>query len=174
MKNLILSAALLALSSLSAAQDVGVSINIGQPGFYGRIDIGNTAPQVIYREPVLVQRPARYIAEPLYLRVPPGHAKKWSKHCRAYNACGRRVYFVRDSWYLNDYAPRYRAEHGYRGGHDGRRDYRERQDVREHHDRRDERGHGNKHNDKHNGRHHDKHDGGHGNGKGHGNGHGRD
>ena len=43
---------LLALAALAAsvsfhpaqAQDVGVSIGINQPGFYGRIDIGNTAP----------------------------------------------------------------------------------------------------------------------------------
>jgi hypothetical protein len=82
-----------------------VSINIGQPGFYGRIDIGDyPQPQVIYRQPVLVERPVRYVeAAPIYLRVPPGHAKHWSKHCRAYNhACGQRVYFVQDNWYNND------------------------------------------------------------------------
>lgn len=149
MKQLILAASLLAISSVCAAQDVGVSINIGQPGFYGRIDIGNTAPPVLYREPIIVQRPARYIAEPLYLRVPPGHAKKWSKHCAAYHACGRRVYFVNDDWYLNEYAPRYRAEHG-RGGPHG-----------------EERGH-----DGERGGHGGGHGKGHGNG--HGRGHGRD
>lgn len=163
MKKLILAASLLALSSVCAAQDVGVSINIGQPGFYGRIDIGNTPPPaVIYREPIIVQRPAHYIAEPLYLRVPPGHAKKWSKHCAAYRACGRQVYFVKDDWYLNEYAPRYRAEHG-RGGsqHDGRE-----------HGGGQGKGHGR---DKDHGR--DKghgRDKEHGNGRGHGNGNGRD
>lgn len=155
MKQLLLAASLLAFSSVCAAQDVGVSINIGQPGFYGRIDIGNTAPPpVIYREPIIVQRPAHYSAEPLYLRVPPGHAKKWSKHCAAYRACGRPVYFVQDNWYLNEYAPRYRAEHG-RGG--------------PHHEERDHSGgHGKGH-----GRDKD-HGGGHGHGHGHGKGHGRD
>ena len=32
---------------------------------------------------------------PLYLHVPPGHAKKWSQHCARYNACNRPVYFVK-------------------------------------------------------------------------------
>jgi len=26
---------------------------------------------------------------PVYLHVPPGHAKNWRKHCREYNACNR-------------------------------------------------------------------------------------
>jgi hypothetical protein len=159
MKKLLLSATLLALSAVAAAQDVGVSIDIGQPGFYGRIDIGNTRPPVIYREPVIVQRPARYVEAPLYLRVPPGHAKHWSKHCRAYRACGRNVYFVKDSWYLNDYAPRYRARHDHGGP---------RHEVR--HDRHDDRGHGNGHG---NGKGHGNGNG-HGNGSGHGRGHGCD
>ncbi len=111
---LIAAAALVALSTSAFATDVGVSVSVGQPGFYGRIDIGNMAPPpVLYPQPVIIQRPARVIAEPLYLRVPPGHAKDWAKHCGKYNACGRNVYFVRDDWYTNEYAPRYREEqHG--------------------------------------------------------------
>ncbi len=142
MKTKILAASLLALSSAAFASDVGVSINIGQPGFYGRIDIGDyPQPQVIYREPVIVQRPVRYVERaPIYLRVPPGHAKHWDKHCGAYNACGQRVYFVQDGWYQNQYVPQYRDRHG-KGRHDERRD-----------DRRDD-DHGNGH--------------GHGHGKGH-------
>ena len=154
MKKLLVAASMLALSLSAAAQNV--SITVGQPGFYGRIDLGNMAPPpVIYAEPIIVHRPVRVIDEPLYLRVPPGHAKKWSKHCGAYNACGRRVFFVRDDWYVNDYAPRYRAEHGRGGQHADRRD-----------DRRDD------HRDKHD--KHDKHDKGHGNGHGNGKGHGKD
>ena len=66
------------------------------PGVYGRIDIGNSRPPpLIYAQPVIIHRPAVYIAEPLYLHVPPGHSKNWSKHCGYYNACGRQVYFVR-------------------------------------------------------------------------------
>jgi hypothetical protein len=116
MKIQLLAAAMLALSTSAYAQDVGVSVTVGQPGFFGRIDIGNTAPPpVLYPQPVIIQRPARVIAEPLYLRVPPGHAKDWAKHCGKYNACGRNVYFVRDDWYTNEYAPRYRSEHEGRG-----------------------------------------------------------
>ncbi len=68
-----------------------------QPGVYGRIDIGNAPPPpLIYAQPVIIQRPAVYVRqEPLYLHVPPGHAKKWAKHCSRYNACGQPVYFVR-------------------------------------------------------------------------------
>jgi hypothetical protein len=42
------------------------------------------------------------------LRVPPGHAKHWSKHCHKYGACGQPVYFVEESWYNDVYAPYYR------------------------------------------------------------------
>jgi hypothetical protein len=114
MKNLLLAASLLALTSTAMAADVGVSINIGQPGFYGRIDIGDfPQPQVIYAQPIIVRQPTRYVEQPpIYLRVPPGHAKKWSKHCAAYNACGQRVYFVQDQWYTQEYSPHYRKQHG--------------------------------------------------------------
>jgi hypothetical protein len=127
MKTQLLAAtAMLALSTAAFATDVGVSVTVGQPGFYGRIDIGNMAPPpVLYPQPVIIQRPARIVAEPLYLRVPPGHAKNWGKHCSKYNACTRNVYFVRDEWYTNEYAPRYREEHrggGHQGGGHGRDD----------------------------------------------------
>ncbi|MBN8504351.1 MAG: hypothetical protein J0L58_07730 [Burkholderiales bacterium] len=79
--------------------DVGVSIGISQPGVYGRIDIGRfPQPQVVVAAPVLV-RPARVQHAPVYLWVPPGHQKKWSKHCHRYEACGVPVYFVDDAWY---------------------------------------------------------------------------
>ncbi len=48
---------LLGLTTQGAAHaaDVGVSISIGQPGFYGRIDIGRfPQPQVIYAEPRVI------------------------------------------------------------------------------------------------------------------------
>lgn len=44
--------------------------------------------------------------------MPPGYAEHWGQHCARYNACGRPVYFVRDDWYLNRYAPYYRDRHG--------------------------------------------------------------
>lgn len=93
------------------AADVGVSVSVGQPGFYGRIDIGNVPPpQVIYPQPVIIQRVVQP-PQPVYLRVPPGHAQKWSKHCHKYDACSRPVYFVKDDWYHNVYVPHYQKTH---------------------------------------------------------------
>lgn len=108
-----------ALSFSALASDVGVSVSIGQPGFYGRLDIGGyPAPALLYPQPVMIQ-PAPAYGPPVYLRVPPGHAKHWRRYCDRYGACGERVYFVRDEWYRQVYAPRYR-EYGagpdWRGG----------------------------------------------------------
>ena len=145
MKKLIMTAAVAALGTMFAggpalAADVGVSISIGQPGFYGRIDIGDygySNPQVYYPEPVRVYRDQRYQG-PIYLRVPPGHRKHWKKHCREYDACGQPVLFVQDNWYNNDYAPRYR-------------EYQSRHRGDDHHDRdRDDDHHSG-------GNHHDEH-----------------
>ena len=113
MKRLIIAAAVVTatLSTSAFAADVGVSVSIGQPGFYGRLDIGGyPQPQVIYRQPRVVERV--YVErEPVYMRVPPGHAKNWRKYCHRYNACGERVYFVQDNWYNHEYAPRYQEQH---------------------------------------------------------------
>jgi hypothetical protein len=91
----------------AAAADVGISVNVGHPGFYGRIDIGSfPPPPVIYEQPVIIApAPVAVVQRPIYLRVPPGHAKNWSKHCGRYNACGQRTYFVQDDWYQRVYVP---------------------------------------------------------------------
>ena len=148
-------ATLLGLAALNASAQVSVSI--GQPGFYGRLDIGGfPAPALIYSEPLMV-RPAPPGRPPLYLRVPPGHAKHWQKYCHQYRACGEPVYFVRDDWYRDEYAPRYREVHHRHDRREYRReerrdDYRdmrrderrdERRDFRG--DDRGERGHGHGH-----------------------------
>lgn len=119
------------------------------PGVYGRIEIGNAPPPpLVYMQPLIIQRaPVLVQQQPLYLHVPPGHAKNWSKHCARYNACARPVYFVKvqgdDGWER-------------RQGRDSYRGYENDQGDR--HDNGHERGNGN----------------GNGNGKGHGNGeHGR-
>ena len=105
-------------SASALAADVGVSISVGQPGFYGHIDIGNVPqPQLIYQSPVIIQAvPVGVVRGPVYLHVPPGHEKHWSKHCAKYNACGVPVYFVKDSWYNNVYVPSYGHGHGGQGG----------------------------------------------------------
>ena len=103
MKSILLLIAGTALVGAAQAADVGVSVQVGQPGFYGRIDIGNAAPPpVVVAEPIWVQR-AEVRPQPIYLRVPPGHQKHWDKHCREYRACGVPVYFVREDWYQDHY-----------------------------------------------------------------------
>jgi hypothetical protein len=99
------------------AADIGVSVNISQPGFYGRIDIGRVpGPVLIYPQPLIIeQRPVTLVREPIYLRVPPGHAKNWGKYCSRYQACGQPVYFVQDDWYRNVYVPRYYGESKHHG-----------------------------------------------------------
>lgn len=108
----------------AVAADVGVSVSIGQPGFYGRLDIGDypyPQPYLIYREPIIVHR-SDVMYEPLYLRVPPRHAKRWRHYCGRYDACGVPVYFVQDRWYNNVYIPQYRERHGGNDWHDRGRD----------------------------------------------------
>lgn len=110
-----LCAAAISLAALPAlAADVGVSVTVGQPGFYGTIDISNyPRPRLVYDEPIVVRPVAGVVARPVYMHVPPGHAKNWKKHCGSYGACGRPVYFVKQSWYEDTYVPRYREKHGY-------------------------------------------------------------
>ena len=112
MRRSLLAAALL-LSTGAWGGDLGVSVTIGQPGFYGQINLGNAPPpQLIYSAPMIVQpAPELVSAPPLYLHVPPGYERHWRAHCREYDACGRRVYFVRHDWYQNVYVPRYQHEH---------------------------------------------------------------
>ena len=145
MKKILLGLSAILLAASAHAADVGVSIQIGQPGFYGRIDIGNAAPPpVVVAQPVWVQRRPVHV-EPVYLRVPPGHQKNWAKHCAQYNACGAPVYFVREDWYQERY------ERPYRDNDQGRDRDRDRGD----HD-------------------HGRGDRDHDNGRGHGKGHGKD
>jgi hypothetical protein len=127
MKNLskTLSMAALAASCAGAAMaqtSVGVSVQVAQPGVYGRIDIGNTPPPpVIVARPVVIAQPAVVVpAQPVYLYVPPGHRKNWRKHCHRYDACGQPVYFVKESWVRERYEHEHRRDKGPRHGkHDG-------------------------------------------------------
>lgn len=133
-----------AISTPALAADVGVSVSIGEPGFYGRLDVGDSPqPRVYYRQPRIIERGDYYQGAPVYLRVPPGHRRHWAQHCGEYNACGEQVYFVQDDWYKREYAPRYREQH--RDHHDEGRDHGGNDhrggDSNDHHD--GNRGHGN-------------------------------
>jgi hypothetical protein len=104
------------LMPLANAQTVSINGTIsGQivPGVYGQVVIGNgSPPPVVYAQPVIAQPPAVAVAapvEPIYLHVPPGHAKNWAKHCHEYHACNRPVYFVKSA----EYQPGYRPDHGH-------------------------------------------------------------
>ena len=110
MKRFVYAIAALTISAPALASDVGVSVSVGQPGFYGRVEIGSLPPpQLVYAQPIVIQPgPAHVSSLPIYLHVPPGHAKNWSKHCARYNACGQPVYFVQETWYNEVYVPEYR------------------------------------------------------------------
>ncbi|HVN44746.1 MAG TPA: hypothetical protein VMT66_05790 [Steroidobacteraceae bacterium] len=127
MRLLVLPALTLVLVSIAQAQNVSFNATISGsvvPGVYGQVVIGNgPPPPVVYAQPVIVQ-PAPVVVgapavEPVYLHVPPGHARDWRKHCHEYHACNRPVYFVRSA----EYEPGYRPEHhGHGHGHDEDRD----------------------------------------------------
>ena len=101
------------------AADVGVTVTIGEPGFYGQIDIGTyPRPRLLYPSPVIIRAvPVGVVREPRYLRVPPGHEMHWERHCAEYDACGVPVYFVEDGWYKTVYVPEYRKKHGHHEDH---------------------------------------------------------
>jgi len=123
-----------ATAGSTMAADVGISINIGEPGFYGRLDIGDfPQPSVIYSQPVLIERAPGYDSRtPIYLYVPPGHERHWRKYCSQYDACGQPVYFVRDRWYQQTYVARNR-DRNRSSRHDGHGDNDQGEHRGEHH-----------------------------------------
>ena len=113
MKRFLFLAALAAIGGRAFPAPAGVSVQVGQPGYYGTLDLGGfPQPQIIYPKPVVIQTVPAGVDAPIYMHVPPGHAKHWSKHCAQYNACGRPVYFVQDQWYNQVYVPQYQEKHG--------------------------------------------------------------
>lgn len=113
-----LSLALSVLVGLPALADDDLGINVmleGQiaPGLYGRVDVGNDShPNLYNREPIIYTRNTRYANyKPVYLHVPPGHAKDWGKHCKHYNACERPVYFIRSEEYEESYQREHAHDH---------------------------------------------------------------
>ena len=117
-----LHAYVLTATMLASAGALGGDVNVGvsisgelQPGVYGQVNIG-TMPNysLVYPQPMIITQHPGYAVpmQPLYLHVPPGHAKHWGKHCHKYNACARPVYFLRSS----EYDPHYHApDHGGHG-----------------------------------------------------------
>jgi len=89
----ILFAIVLTLVAATAAQaaDVGVSVSIGQPGFYGNVNIGSFYPPVVYAHPVVVRPVPVVVARPVYVHVPPSHVKHWQRYHN-----GHPVYYRHD------------------------------------------------------------------------------
>ncbi len=89
----------------------GIAISIGEPGFFGIIDIGGyPTPDLVYPEPIIID-PAAAWGPPIYLRVPPYYINDWGRYCYEYDACNRPVYFITDTWYNTIYVPRHRHWH---------------------------------------------------------------
>lgn len=172
MKSLVLA---LALGAATVPAFAGVSIAVGEPGFYGRINLGGFVPApVVYGPRPVIIAPTRYAGAPVYLRVPGYQRVHWARYCGVYSACGLPVLFVNDDWYMRTYVPRYREHFGphyggrppvrvverveYRGG-PGRGHYEDhgRGPDHGHYD-----GHGGGHYDNHGGGHEGGHEGGHG------------
>ncbi len=122
--------ALAVLATASSAVNVNVIVEGQiQPGVYGRVEVGSpTAPPPLWQpKPVIIAPQPRAVeVVPVYLHVPPGHARDWRRHCHRYDSCGRPVYFVRSAEYEPGYSKK--RKHG-----------KERRDDRDHHDDRDDR-----------------------------------
>jgi hypothetical protein len=163
MKRLLFAAAWTAAAfSAPASAQIGVTVNVGEPGFFGRIEIGGAPPpQLVYSRPVVIEGgPAGVGRDPIYLHVRPGYERNWRRHCGEYNACGQPVFFVKDDWYRNRYVPHYRAHRADYGDHGDHGDRGDRGDHGDHGDRGDRGNHGDRgdHHDHENGDHHDRDD----------------
>jgi len=78
------------------------------PGVYGRLDaVKKPLPALVYAQPMFIEPPvdATGAVEPVYLHVPPEHAKNWKKYCARYDACARPVYFIKSAEYEPGYEP---------------------------------------------------------------------
>ena len=149
----------LAGAHVGRAGDLGINIIVsGQvaPGVYGQVQLGNAArPPLVYAQPMLIE-PQAAPPPPVYLHVPPDHARNWRKHCREYNACNRPVYFIKSQEYEPEYQRHYQEHEREREMERQRFEERERQDRGHGH----EQDHGHGHDDHGHGHDdHDKHDG---------------
>ena len=110
MRLLTIVAVLLAGTGACRAGDLNIHILLSgevAPGVYGQVQIGNERPPpLVYAQPMLIVA-QEAPPPPIYLHVPPGHARNWHKHCREYNACDRPVYFIRSEEYEPGYVRRH-------------------------------------------------------------------
>jgi hypothetical protein len=121
-------AVLLAGVGICRAGDLNIHVILSgevAPGVYGQVQFGSESPPpLVYAQPMLIV-PQRIQLPPVYLHVPPGHARNWRKHCREYDACNRPVYFVLSQEYEPGYVRR-DGDHdgdGDEGDHDGNHEH---------------------------------------------------
>ena len=116
--------AALALSAAAVPAFAAVSVSVGEPGFFGSIDIGGGPPPQLVNSAPIVAGPRVSGAAPVYLRVPPEQQRDWAHNCSRYNACGKPAYFVHEDWYRSHYAGHAQARHEVRRDqrHDDRRE----------------------------------------------------
>jgi hypothetical protein len=101
------------------ANDIGINVVLEgevKPGVYGRVELGrNSHPDLVYAEPrvIVVEKDHHHHHhdEPVYLHVPPGHARNWGRHCHEYHACSRSVYFVMSDEYREKPKPKHHHHH---------------------------------------------------------------
>jgi hypothetical protein len=134
-------AALMLVSLSAQAEQPIINLSVGgeiSPGVYGQVQFGNAPPPlVLYAQPITIeQQPEDEEFEPIYLHVPPGHAKHWAKHCREYDACDQPVYFV----ISQEYEPGYRKHKDRGHREESRRD--EHREDEDHHGGEGDRGRG--------------------------------
>lgn len=109
MRSLSMMAALLFAGGASHAGGLDIHVMLSGevvPGVYGEVTLGgDRPPPVVYAQPMLIE-PQEAPPPPIYLHVPPSHARDWRRHCREYHACNRPVYFVRSAEYDPGYDAR--------------------------------------------------------------------
>ncbi len=110
MRLIVFSAVLLVGAGASHAGGLDIHVLLSgevAPGLYGQVNIGDERPPpIVYPQPILIE-PQQTSAPPIYLHVPPEHARNWRRHCHEYGACNRPVYFVRSQEYEPEYQRHY-------------------------------------------------------------------
>ncbi len=107
----------------SAALAAGVTVQVGEPGYYGRLELGDAPkPVLISPNPIVIER-QHVVEQPTYVFVPADQRNDWANYCARYEACGRPVYFVEERWYNDVYVPHYRSRHEIRK--DAKEEYRD-------------------------------------------------
>ena len=92
---LVAAAAALGSAPVFAGPHVDVSVSVGQPGLYGRVDLGHGGygPVVAYPQPVYLPAPAPVAAAPVAAPTPPQRqrqrARPWSRSRRPRSLKGR-------------------------------------------------------------------------------------